>query len=126
MRNLVPTTDQSHCETCGRKLSTGGVDGLCELCLLESGLRGYDEEDGGPVLRDRWRTIGDYELIAEIARGGMGVVYRARQASLDREVALKMILVGHWAGAARIDRFRLEARASARLDHPNIVPTFDL
>jgi serine/threonine protein kinase/tetratricopeptide (TPR) repeat protein len=70
--------------------------------------------------------VGEYELISEIARGGMGVVYRAKQQSLDREVALKLILSGDEASTSEIDRFMVEARASARLDHPYIVPIYDI
>src|SRR5262249_4562970 len=71
-------------------------------------------------------TLPGYEILGELGRGGMGVVYQARQTSPDRFVALKMILAGAHAGPAQLARFQLEAAAAPRLQHPNIAQVYEI
>ncbi|MCC6440769.1 MAG: serine/threonine protein kinase, partial [Rhodanobacteraceae bacterium] len=72
------------------------------------------------------RQLGDYELLELIGQGGMGVVYRARQISLDREVAVKLLAAGPWASREFISRFQREAQNAARMQHPNIVTVYEV
>jgi len=118
------------CPACGQPVAASAPGGLCPRCLF----RGLLEPAAAAAPADAGETggdspgevIGDYELIALLGRGGMGVVWRARQRRLNREVALKMIPAGEFAGPEAIRRFHNEAEAVAHLEHPHIVPIYEI
>src|SRR3954470_19840249 len=101
------------CTKCDAALEPNSLGGLCPVCLFDAALPEAEIEED---------TSFRYDLVDEIARGGMGVVYRAIQHGSQRQVAVKMILAEHAATPGALERFKAEVEAVATLDHPNILP----
>ncbi len=105
----------------GTAPSTASLDSRGSVTVVTQNL---GPQDGAGLAKDS--PFASYKVLEEIGRGGMGIIYRARQVGLNRIVALKLISAGAFAGADSIRRFRIEAGAAAALDHPNIVPVYEI
>jgi serine/threonine protein kinase len=120
-----------HCPQCGSPLSAGALEGLCPACLLQQGagaestVTGVSSSFQPPSVAELAQWFPQLEVLSFIGKGGMGAVYKARQPGLDRLVALKILPAQAAADPGFAERFGREARALARLSHPNIVAVFE-